>query len=232
LSYKPRYAMLLNPDTEVLGDALGVLVRFMDATPTAGACGPKLIYPDGSLQHSAFAFPTLLQNFLDFFPLHPRLLHSRLNGRYPHRLYDGGKPFPVDHPLGAAFLVRREAIAQVGLLDEGLRIYCEEIDWAMRIKRAGWGIYCVPEAVIVHHEAQSTRQVRAEMFVALWRSRFYLFDKHYSPLFRWLVRRIVRLGVRAEMRRARRAYQRGEISVEELEKRLWAYEQVERLAKG
>jgi N-acetylglucosaminyl-diphospho-decaprenol L-rhamnosyltransferase len=221
-----RYAMLLNPDTEVHGDAPGAMVRFMDETPAAGACGARLTYADGSFQHSAFGFPTLAQVFLDFFPLHWRLLESRLNGRYPHRLYEWGKPFVVDHPLGAAMMVRREAFVQVGLLDEGFRIYVEEIDWCMRIKRAGWAVYCMPCAEVIHHEAQSTRQVRPQMIVALWRSRFYLFEKHYSPAFRRTARCIVRAGMRAEARRARKAYQRGELDEEELAARMAAYQEV------
>ena len=66
----PRYVLLLNPDPEVLGDALATMVRFLDGNPQAGVAGAKLLYPDGRLQHSAFAFPTLAQAFLDFFPLH------------------------------------------------------------------------------------------------------------------------------------------------------------------
>jgi GT2 family glycosyltransferase len=222
----PRYVLLLNPDTEVLDDALTTMVRFIDENPRAGVAGARLLYPDGRLQHSAFAFPTLAQAFLDFFPLHYRMINSRLNGRYPHQLYERGEPFPVDHPLGAALMARREAIQQVGLLDERFFIYCEEIDWCMRMKKAGWGIYCVSRAEVVHHEAKSTRQVRGEMFVALWRSRYLLFEKHYSHFFQWAVRRIVRLGLRAERRRALAMHERGELSEAELESYLAAYRTV------
>jgi GT2 family glycosyltransferase len=222
----PRYVLLLNPDTEVLGDALTTTVRFLDENPQAGVAGAKLLYPDGRLQHSAFAFPTLAQAFFDFFPLHYRLLNSRLNGRYPRRLYEGGDPFPIDHPLGAALMARGEAIQEVGLLDERFFIYCEEIDWCLRMKKAGWGVYCVPRAVVVHHEAKSTRQVRGEMFVALWRSRYLLFEKHYGRFYQWAVRRMVRLGLRAEKRRALAATKRGEISKAELVSCLAAYRKV------
>jgi N-acetylglucosaminyl-diphospho-decaprenol L-rhamnosyltransferase len=222
----PRYVLLLNPDTEVLGDALATMVSFLDENPQAGVAGAKLLYPDGRLQHSAFVSPTLAQAFLDFFPLHYRLLHSRLNGRYPRRFYEQGEPFPIDHPLGAALMARGEAIQEVGLLDERFFIYCEEIDWCMRIKKAGWGIYCVPRAEVVHHEAKSTRQVRGEMFAALWRSRYLLFEKHYGRFYQWAVRRIVRLGLRAEKRRALAAHDRGEISKAELESCLAAYRAV------
>lgn len=221
-----RYVLLLNPDTEVLDDALTTMVRFLDDNPHAGVAGAKLLYPDGRLHHSAFAFPTLAQAFLDFFPLHYRLLNSRLNGRYPRRLYERGEPFSIDHPLGAALMARGEAIQEVGLLDERFFIYCEEIDWCMRIKKAGWGIYCVPRAEVVHHVAESTGQVRGQMFAALWRSRYLLFEKHYGHFYQWAVRRIVRLGLRAEKRRTLAAHERGEISEAELESMLKTYQQV------
>ena len=123
-------------------------------------------------------------------------------------------------------MARGEAIQQVGLLDERFFIYCEEIDWCMRMKKAGWGVYCVPRAEVVHHGARSTGQVRGEMFVALWRSRYLLFEKHYSRFYQWAVRRMVRLGLRAEKRRALVAYERGEISEAELESCLAAYRTV------
>jgi N-acetylglucosaminyl-diphospho-decaprenol L-rhamnosyltransferase len=226
----PEYVMLLNPDTIVGGSALTTLARFMDENPRAGACGARLLHSDGSFQHSAFAFPTLFQILLDFLPINYRLMDSRLNGRYPRRLYQAGEPFPIDHPLGAALVVRREAIEQVGLLDERFFIYCEEIDWCLRIKAAGWGIWCVPEAEIVHHVAQSTGQFRDEMFVALWKSRYQLFEKHYSRLFQWTAWRIVRLGLWAEARRAGAAARRGEITESDLSSRLTAYRQVRELS--
>jgi N-acetylglucosaminyl-diphospho-decaprenol L-rhamnosyltransferase len=226
----PGYVMLLNPDTIMGKSALATLVRFMDETPRAGACGARLLHSDGRFQHSAFAFPTLFQVLLDFFPINYRLADSRLNGRYPRRLYQAGQPFPIDHPLGATLMVRGEAIERAGLLDERFFIYCEEIDWCLRVKAAGWEIWCVPEAEIVHHVAQSTSQFRDQMFVALWKSRYQLFEKHYSRLFQWAVRRIVGLGLRAEARRARAAARRGEITESELISRLTAYWQVREMS--
>jgi len=225
----PRYVLLLNPDTEVRGDALAAMVRFMDETPSAGVCGARLVYGDGSFQHSAFGFPGLVQIFLDFFPLHWWLTESRLNGRYPRRLYEGEIPFEIDHPLGAAMMLRREVIVQTGLFDEGYRMYVEEIDWCMRIRQAGWAIYCVPSALVVHHAGRSTGQVPNEMFVALWKSRFRLFGKHYGRTFRWTARRLVRLGLWANAHRARAAHRRGELSAEALSGWLSALHHVAKL---
>jgi len=227
-----RFVVLLNPDTVVRGQALALLYRFLLQTPSVGMAGPRLVYADGRFQHSAFRFPSLAQVFLDFFPLHHRLLDSGLNGRYPRRLYGSGQPFAVDHPLGACLMVRREAMEQVGVLDEGFFMYCEDVDWARRLKTAGWGIYCVPSAEVVHLEGQSTRQFREGMFVALWRSRFRLFGKHHGRFYNWAVRRIVLLGLWAEEGRARRRAPADPGAQAELARRLAAYQQVRELARA
>lgn len=221
-----RHVMLLNSDAEVRGDALGTMVRVLDGRPNVGAVGARLVYPDGSFQHSAFRFPGFAQILLDFFPLHPRLLDSRLNGRYPRRLYAGMEPFAVDHPLGAALMVRAETVRQVGLLDEGFFMYCEEIDWCWRMRKAGWEVLCVPMAEVMHHGAGTTRKFREEMFVALWRSRFRLYEKHRGPRYAAWVRRWVRLLMRVDGARIRRRLARGEIAEAEARALLAAYARV------
>ncbi len=229
LSRPPRYVFLLNPDTLVEQDALSTLVEFLDTHPEVGVVGPQLAYANGTFQHSAFRFPTLLMTFFDFWPVHHRLLDSRLNGRYPRCRYARGEPFPIDHPLGAALMVRWETIQQAGPLDTGYFMYCEEVDWCMRIKALGWQVYCVPQARILHLAGQSTRQFRDKMFVALWRSRFRLFRQHYSHLYQTLARLIVQAGVRREIARTRQAQRRGEISAQEASQRLAAFRQVLRM---
>ena len=222
----PRLVLFLNPDTLVRPGSLSTLWTFLDEHPRVGVAGPQLAFADGSFQHSAFRFPTLAMVFLEFWPVNHRLLDSRLNGRYPHRWYASGHPFSIDHPLGAAMMVRWQTIEDVGPMDEGYFMYCEEVDWCMRIARAGWGIYCVPEARIVHLGGQSTRQFRDDMFVALWRSRFRLFERHRSPLYRGLARRIVRAGMRKEMGSLKRAILRGAVTEENARSRLSSYRQV------
>lgn len=221
----PSLILFLNPDTEVQGDGLAQLAHVLRTKEKAGVVGASLVYPDGRFQHSAFHFPTLWQIWFDFFPRPRRLLDSPLNGRYPRTLYQAGQSFAVDHPLGAAMMTRADVIQQVGLMDERFFMYAEEVDWCMRVKKAGWDIYCVPTAKIVHHAGGSTRRFRDEMFVALWRSRFRLFNKHYGPVFNLAARLLVRLGLSAEMRRARQSQ-----SGEALQRRLAAYRQVWELA--
>ena len=223
----PDLVLLLNPDTEVLGDAIGRMAGFLAGHPDVGGVGARLQYPDGRFQHGALAFPGLMQLWFDFFPPRPRrLLDSRLNGRYPRRWYERGEPFPIGFALGAALMVRREAIEAVGLLDEGYFMYAEEVDWCWRMQRAGWPLYCVPTARMVHHGGASACQFGRQSYLDLWRSRHRLYGKFYAPGRRWLAHRIVRLGMWAESRRARHAAARGEIGEDELRKRLTTYREI------
>jgi hypothetical protein len=221
--HPPRHVMLLNPDTEVRPGALGALVDFLERNSQAGVAGARLFFGDGRFQHSAFDFPDLWQILFDLYPLPGRLYESRLNGRYPRSWYELGAPFPVDHPLGAAMMVRWEVIHQVGLFDEGFHMYCEEIDWCMRIKHRGWDIFCVPAAEVIHYEGQSTRQIREESFVNLWRSRRRLYDKHYGALKGWLSRLLVRAGMKRKRWAAQRAARRGELEKAEAAAQVRAY---------
>lgn len=222
----PDVVLLLNPDTEVQTGALDTLLRFIDAEPAAGTVVPGLEYGDGRFQHSAFKLPGLAQLWFEFFPRPGRLVESPVNGRYPRALYDAGQPFPIECGLGAALMLRREAIQQVGLLDEDFFMYCEEIDWCWRLRREGWRLFCVPAARIVHHEGQSARQFREKMFVTLWRSRFRLYRKHRSRLFRLVAHALVHLGLKTEEQRARQAARRRELDASTLARRLAAYREV------
>jgi hypothetical protein len=193
---------LLNPDTEVQQGATAALSSALETHPTVGVAGAKLLYPDGSLQQSVFRFPGLLQLAFELFSLPQRLYDTPLNGRYPRRLYEGEEPFPVDHPLGASMMARAEAIHEVGLMDEGYRMYCEEIDWCWRMQKAGWDALCVPTAEVVHHAGQSTSQVPIRSFVNLWASRARLYARHHGALKRRLAQAMVRAGMRRRMEEA------------------------------
>lgn len=222
-----RFVMLLNPDTEVKKNAIATMLHFLQDHERVGIVGCRLVHSDGSFQHSCFRFPNLWMTLLDYFPINHRLTNSRLNGRYPLTAYS--RPFAIDHPLGACMLIRSEVLRQIGPLDEQFFIYCEEIDLCLRAKRAGWEIYCVPEAEVVHHVAQSTRQFRGPMLVELHRSRYALFAKHYGRVFRWLNRGLVRAGMAHEASRTRRELSRGLLTPEEADERLRAYEQIAKM---
>ncbi len=225
------FVLLLNPDTQLPPDTLARMVDFMDSTPSAGACGAHLRYGDGSFQHGAFRFPSLSQVIIDLFPVHRlpgghRLLDSGLNGRYARQQWEGSEPFEVDFVLGAALMVRGEAIRQVGGLDEGFFMYCEEMDWCLRLGEAGWPVYALPDARVIHFEGQSSKQVPWQSFERLWQSRFRFYAKHparYGRVHNRLLRIVNRIWLRARWAEARYRFGRGEIPGDELAVELAAY---------
>lgn len=173
-----RHILVLNPDTEILAGSLDRMADYLDGHPDVGMLGVRLVYPDGSFQHSCFRFPGLAQGFLDLFPVHPRLLESPINGRYPQRAYE--HEMDVDLCLGACFMLRRATALQ---FDESYFMYVEEVDLCWRLKQAGWKIRYIPELTVLHHAGASTRQRSAAMKAQLFRSR-RLFNRRYrGPLF-------------------------------------------------
>jgi N-acetylglucosaminyl-diphospho-decaprenol L-rhamnosyltransferase len=205
----PRHLFFLNPDTFVRSEALGHMARHLDERPDVGVVGARLVYGDGRFQHSAFYFPGLRQLLFDLFPMPSRLYDTRLNGRYPRRFYHpNGQPFAVDHPLGAAMMVRRNVAEATRGFDESYHMYCEEIDWCWRIRKAGWGICAVPRAEIVHYGGQSTKQIPARSIVNLWRSRAQLYRAHHRRIGWLAARKLVLLGMRYQARRAKDAAMR------------------------
>ena len=210
----PRYFFLLNPDTVVQPGAIGHLVKCLDERPNGGMATARLMYGDGRFQHSAFYFPGLAQLAFDLFKFPDRLYESRLNGRYGRSLYHRqGQPFAIDHPLGAAMLVRADVAQVTGGFDESYHMYCEEIDWSWRVHSAGWAIYAVPQAEIIHHSGESTKQIPAQSIVNLWGSRAQLYRRLYKGGRFVLASKLVKLGMKQRLRRTadpdlRRAYER------------------------
>lgn len=186
-----RYILVLNPDTEVRPGAVGALVRFMAGHPRVGLVGPKLLYPDGVLQPSRRRFPDLLTLFTEgtFVQWHlPGL--GIFRGFYCQDL-PADVPHPVDWVTGACMLVRREAVEEVGPLDERFFMYSEELDWCRRLWSAGWQVYYVPEAEVVHQEAASSRQDPVRQRANFYASRWKYAAKYYGPgvgaLLRWFL---------------------------------------------
>jgi len=225
------YTLILNPDTDVQPGAIETMVTFLEAHPRVGMVSPRLLNPDGTPQAAAFRFPTPLMTALDLFPpgevLPGRLYGSWWHGRYPQER--GSDPFPIDHPLGACMLVRPEVTAQVGGFDENYFMYSEEIEWCWRIRAAGWAIWQVPAARVVHVGGAATRQFRWKMLVALYRSRAHFAATHDTPAQQLAHTVIVRAGMIRATLRVWRDYISGRISRDELRAHLLAYGEVCRL---
>jgi len=180
-----RYVLLLNPDTKVKPGAFGTLIHFMEAHPEAGGAGARLLNPDHTLQPSCYPAPTLPGEFWRMFHLDMLVPYGvyRMDGWSLSRHHE------VDVIQGACLILRQEALNQVGLLDGEYFIYSEEVDLCHRLQQAGWRLYWVPQAQVVHYGGQSTQQVAAEMFLRLYQGKIIYFRKHYG----WLTSHIYKL---------------------------------------
>ena len=190
-----RYILMLNSDTEIASGAIQALVRFVEEHPRVGAAGARIINPDGSLQRSCFRAPSLSRELW-------RLLHLDVfysYAEYSVQHWDQAQPKPVDSVLGACFLVRRAALDQVGLLDEQFFIYSEEVDLCTRLRSAGWSVYWVPQATVMHRGAESTRQVAAAMFLRLYQGKVLYFRKHRGQLGACLYKLILAIAAAARL---------------------------------
>ena len=175
-----RYVLVLNPDTEIVGDALDRLVDYLEANSDVGAVGPLLLNPDRSIQSSRRRFPTLATAFFE---------STWLQGAAPRgllrRYYMEDVPADVTHDVdwlnGACTLFRREMLDRVGVYDEAnFFMYSEELDLCRRIKGAGWRIAYVPEAQVVHYEGKSSEQAVAARHIRFNTSKVRYFRKWHG----------------------------------------------------
>jgi len=177
-----RYVLLLNPDTEVIGDALETMVAYMDHSGDVGALGPKLLFPDGRVQPSRRRFPTLATAFVESTVLQQWFPRNLWLYRYYAQDRSDSEEQDVDWVIGACLFIRRQAWEQVGPLDERFFMYSEELDWCRRLKRAGWRVVYIPSATVVHHEGQSSIQVVPARHIYFQSSKVLYFCKHHGVL--------------------------------------------------
>jgi len=180
-----RYALLLNTDALLSEGAVRRLFDFMEKTPRAAmACG-QLLHSDGRPQNSVACFPswkTLLTN--------EALLRLCFPNRLPDKGRSGTQPKEVDSCIGACMLVRKTAMDASGLLDERYFFFFEETDWALSMHRAGWKIYFVPEARVVHRQGQSVGSGAASRQL-FYKARYLYFRKWYPHRIGWIYLLIV-----------------------------------------
>ncbi len=186
-----RYVLLLNPDTQVKNGAVERLVLFMDAHADVGAAGGQLLNPDGSKQNSIANFPSLGTELLN-----KSLLRWLFPKKFPGKERNYSEPVEVDSVIGACMMVRREAMDQVGLLDEDYFLFLEETDWCYRIKKAGWKVYHVPDAEVLHFQGKSAETDKKRARVEYFRSRYHFFKKNRGggQWFILLAGLLIRLG--------------------------------------
>lgn len=179
-----RFILLLNSDTEVRDDALQQMIAFLDAHPDVGVVGASLLNADGTSQFSYDLFPLrprdmVCQRIVDV--LCPRNTYTR-QGRMARWTHTG--PFEVDWVSGAALMIRREVIDEIGPLDKRFFMYAEEIDWCYRVKKAGWKVYHLPDARVVHTKQGSSAGAPA-LRTHLARQRDHSLELFYRKHYGW-----------------------------------------------
>lgn len=178
-----RYIMLLNPDTEVIGNALEDLVRYLDEHPRVGIIGPRTLNSDGTTQPTKRHFPTFLTSLFSLqknSPRAPGVAPDFISDYYYAKNGTETDVFEVDWVQGSAIVMRRELYDQIGGLDEQFWMYHEEIDLCRRAKNAGWQVVYVGTTSIIHHQGKSSQQA-IEQSLSHWKqSRLRYFRKHHG----------------------------------------------------
>ncbi len=174
------YVLVLNADTELVPETLDVLQKHLRDHPRCAVAGPRILSLDGSLQPSAFPWPSPVDYLLSEMRLFGMLRRLGLRSRVLLRLWDHDAPRTVPWVLGCAFAVRRRAYDQVGGFDAGYSMYFEETDLCARLTAAGWQTHFVPDALVRHVGGASTGQRRAEMRVQMYRSMARWYRLHRS----------------------------------------------------
>lgn len=186
--------LLLNPDTRVLDGALDVLMGYLAAHPEAGAVGPQMLGPDGTIQLSCRAYPgyatALFGRYAVLTRWFPRNAMSR---QYLLSDWDHADTREVDWLSGACLMTRRVVLERVGGLDEAFFLFNEDVDWCRRVWHAGWKVVYVPEARVLHHIGASKDKVPSALVVARHRGMLHYYRKHLRRGFVW--DRVVWLGI-------------------------------------
>jgi GT2 family glycosyltransferase len=187
------WCLILNADAWLTPGSLERLVEFAAARPRAAIVGPRLLNPDGSLQRSVRAFPTLWRlatEYLFLRKLAPR--SGLLNGFYAGG-FDHDEPRRCDWVMGSCMLVRRAAVDEVGPLDESFFLFSEETDWARRFADAGWEVWFDPAAECVHVGGASHG---GRFFRENVRGHLRYLAKHRGRAYAERARRLLRLSLR------------------------------------
>ena len=165
-----RFVFVLNEDTTSEDWGLDRMVAHLNANPRVAALAPRLVYPDGRLQDSAWRFPSPAAAALGLLTLsRAGIVQS-----------GGSETRDVDWAMAAALLLRREALDDVGPFDEDFFIYSEETDLARRLRRAGWRTQYFPQVTVVHHESQFSAGIPERRINEMWRGRHRYWRKHHS----------------------------------------------------
>jgi len=174
------YILLLNPDVVLDRHCLSTLMAVMEAAPEMGVTGPRLVLPDGHLDSACRRlFPTPADALFHLLWLDRLLPNSRFIGHYNMAYQDPQVSYDVDAVSGAAMLLRRAAIEQVGLLDERFFLYAEDLDWCYRFRLAGWRVHYCAQAQATHIKRTSLSTAGAAVIRRFYHANWQLYRKYY-----------------------------------------------------
>ena len=175
------YILLLNPDTLVLQNAIEKVVDFMDANPTVGICGCKVLNEDRTLQLACRrSIPTPEVAFFRLTGLSKLFPKSKIMAKYNLTYLDPDSPHQVDAVSGAFLMIRKKVIDSIGLLDERFFMYGEELDWCLRTKKAGWPVMYYPNAEIIHYKGECSKFNHRKAALEFYRSMYLFHKKHFA----------------------------------------------------
>jgi GT2 family glycosyltransferase len=179
---KGRYLALINSDVEVLGDCLGRLIDYCEEHPKVGMAGPRVIGGDRKLQRTCRGFPGVWNHLCRALALDALFPRSKWFGGFLLNYWPQDSLQPVDMLTGCFWLVRREALAQVGGLDERFFMYGEDMDWSRRFWLNGWQLIFVPSAEAIHYGGASSANAPVRFYIERHRADLQYWEKHHSRL--------------------------------------------------
>lgn len=195
-----RYILLLNSDTIVMNTTLSIMTEFMDANQDIGASGCEVLLPDGQLDKACHrGFPTPQASFYYMLGLSKKHPTSPKYNSYHKSYLNMTEIHEIDCLVGAFMLVRKEAIDEVGMLDETFFMYGEDIDWCYRIKEAGWKISYNPTVSIIHYKGASSRKKPTKIVYEFHRAMYIFHKKHFANKYSFLINSLVYIGITAKL---------------------------------
>ena len=189
-----QYVLLLNSDTQLKGDCLSLCYGYIQENPQIGALGCKILLPDGTLDKACKrSFPDVNVSFYRMIGLSFLFPRSKRFGRYNLMYLDENKIHEVDSLSGAFMMVRRDAIREIGILDEDFFMYGEDIDWCYRFKEAGWKVIYYGKAEITHFKGGSGRE--SKVLYEFYNAMRLFYDKHYREKNPLIITYIIYAGI-------------------------------------
>lgn len=197
---KGSYVLLLNSDTVVVEDCIRKCIDYMYMHDDIGALGCKVVLPDGRLDHACKrGFPTPGASLAYMLKLDRLFKDNRKFGQYDMTYVGEDEISEVDAVMGAFMMVRREAVLEVGGLDEEFFMYGEDIDWCFRIKEKGYKVVYYPEGKIIHYKGSSSKKRRFMTVYEFHRAMYIFYNKHYRNKYNFLVNILVYIGITLKM---------------------------------